>query len=359
VRSPGFLAMMAGLALVSSPAAAGIVVQLPIAPGDSARAAYGLAPFGIHFSNHGSDGHPGIDFEYRLGASVLAAADGVVQSVFSGDGQHFVVQIMHTIGTSNYRTVYNSVTNVPANITPGASVSAGQPVGTAPSYTQWIGSSQITYAMTHFQLDDFSINNSGSTNPNAVNPEPSFSATAHQQFAAIWATAVYTPEFCEPFVGNPRTINLPLTRTWAKASGTLAQRIDFTRTDPGLSGRSYDYALYAGDGSLLESGTVSNFNTNGSPYSTLDLQPSGGGPARLGLYDIVSDLMRIDFAAPGAARPADLSQASAYSTPWPSADSVPGGIWVPEPGTVSLLLSGGMAATAVLAWNRRRKQQRA
>ncbi len=51
----------------------------------------------------------------------------------------------------------------------------------------------------------------------------------------------------------------------------------------------------------------------------IDLQPrSPGGQAsglsRLGVYDIVSDTMRIDFGTPGAARPSDLSNAGVYTT---------------------------------------------
>jgi hypothetical protein len=61
---------------------------LPVAAGDIASNAFGLNPFGIHFGGtgpggHASDGHPGWDVEFQVGASVLAAADGVVQSVFA------------------------------------------------------------------------------------------------------------------------------------------------------------------------------------------------------------------------------------------------------------------------------------
>jgi hypothetical protein len=56
-------------------------IELPIAPGDAANVAYGIWPFGVHGSSHAVDGHPGFDVEYRVGASVRAAADGTLQNL--------------------------------------------------------------------------------------------------------------------------------------------------------------------------------------------------------------------------------------------------------------------------------------
>ena len=97
-----------------------------MASGDTATNFFGLTAFGIHFggtgpSGHGLDGHPGWDVEYRVGAQVRAAADGIVQSVFTDSfiNSRSVIQIQHQGGS--YRTVYTNVESVAADLpAPGA-----------------------------------------------------------------------------------------------------------------------------------------------------------------------------------------------------------------------------------------------
>src|ERR1044071_2144084 len=83
-----FAACGGGSSSPTAPTAAGtaaplasFAIELPIAPGDGATFAYGIWPYGVHGSSHGVDGHPGFDIEYRIGAPVLAATDGVVNSI--------------------------------------------------------------------------------------------------------------------------------------------------------------------------------------------------------------------------------------------------------------------------------------
>jgi hypothetical protein len=80
-----------------APSPAAFTISLPIRAEDSANNAFGLNSFGIHIGDHGIDGHPGWDFEYAVGASVLAVADGTIQSVISSEGgSAWGIQISHT-----------------------------------------------------------------------------------------------------------------------------------------------------------------------------------------------------------------------------------------------------------------------
>ena len=54
---------------------------MPIDGAEPRVAAFGMLPFGYHGGGHTDDGHAGWDIEYRLGASVRAAAGGTVFSV--------------------------------------------------------------------------------------------------------------------------------------------------------------------------------------------------------------------------------------------------------------------------------------
>ena len=289
---------------------------MPVATADVASTAFGLNPFGIHFGGsnpggHAFDGHPGWDVELRLNAPIRAAADGTVQSVFSDafTPTRFTVQLMHRDASGTYRTVYTNVEGVPPGIAANAVVSRGQVLGTAGAQTLTQGGRTTSYAMTHFQVDDFS-RNQGSTNPNAVNPETFLDAAGRDGFEAIWRTAAYNAEITEPFTGNDRDVPFPLTRTWTRESGGQASRIDVTRRD-GAS-NVFTYALFDGAGAVVERGTLT-FEGVASGLSTFDLR-SEGGSTRQGVADIVGDTMRLDLAAPGAARPLNLAAASVYRT---------------------------------------------
>lgn len=288
---------------------------MPVSSGDTANEAFGLNPFGIHFGGtgpggHGLDGHPGWDVEYRIGALVLAAADGTVQSVFADSftSGRSTIQIQHQASGGNYRTVYTNIDGVAPGITAGATVVRGQALGRAGTQSQLIGSAPRTWAMTHFQVDDFS-RNEGSTNPNAVNPEIFLDVTARDLFDTIWRTAAYDVELTEPFTGNPRDVTFPITRAWTRESGTLAPRIEFIRRE--AASGAHTYVLYDAAGAIAERGAVT-FTPAGA-LSSIDLRPDAGATRR-GVVDIAGDTMRIDLAPAGAARPGSLAGASVYRT---------------------------------------------
>lgn len=294
----------------SPPVAATFTISLPIRAADRASNAFGVNSFGIHIGDHGIDGHPGWDIEYLPGTNVLAAADGVIQSVLPSEGGQAVgIQISHDVnGRQAYRTIYGVRTAAPG-IAAGASVRAGQPIGIISSYTRTIGTITVTYGFTHFQLDDFS-SNAGLTNQNAVSPERFLDAEARALFDGMWQDAFYPQEFVEPFATNPRDVTFPMRRTWSLQSGTLAARLEFTRAD--ASANDYAYVMRDGAGTVVESGRV-ELEVLAKP-STIDFFPAGNAQRRRGVYTVVDGTMRLDYAAPGAARPLTLAGAAMYTT---------------------------------------------
>jgi hypothetical protein len=285
-----------------------LTIGMPIDAADVATTAFGLAPFGFHGADHAEDGHAGWDVEYRIGGMVRAAAAGSVQSVFADAGR-FTVQIEHIVGTHHYRTVYTNLASVNAEIAPGEVVRAAQPLGTAGTLGTLGTPGTLSYAMTHFQLDDFEFYRDV-PNPNAVSPEPFLSADGRQLFDRIWTTAAYAQELVEPFITNARQLAFPASRTWTRAGGDGPAGIRFTRR----SARSveYDYALLAESGVIIESGTVV-LSAAPRPLSSIDLIPPTSAP-RLGVYEILSNELRLSLAQPGSSRPGTLSDASIYRT---------------------------------------------
>ncbi|MGQ0734775.1 MAG: M23 family metallopeptidase [Acidobacteriota bacterium] len=295
------------------PAPAGTFsLDLPIAPADATNNAYGLWPFGVHGGDHALDGHPGWDVEYRPGANVLAAAEGTVMNAApepSGNGR-FTVRIGHAVnGRNAYATDYVNVAALAPGIVAGAAVTRGQVIGPAGVQTQMIGTTLVTWAMIHFQMNDFS-RNEGLTNTNAVSPELFLSGTARPLFDVIWRTAAYRAEWCEPFVANPRGQTFPLSRTWTLQSGSGAALFEVQCPTP--SAQEYTYRFGGVDGSTLESGTLAA-DSSRKPLATVDLR-SASGSTRLGVWDIVGDTMQLQVAGTGAARPQTLAGASTYIT---------------------------------------------
>jgi hypothetical protein len=288
-----------------------LAIGMPIEPGDSANAAYGIAPFGYHGADHALDGHPGWDIEYRIGGVVRAAAAGTIQNVFPDPFTpgRTTVQIEHIVGTHHYRTVYTNIATLAADIAENASVRAGQAIGTAGTISGTIGTQQVSYAMTHFQLDDLEFHREG-PDPKAVSPEPFLTPAAKSIFDGLWSRAAFVHELVEPFATNPRALSFPASRTWTRAGGDGPAGIRFTRSRSQVA--EYEYALLAESGTVIEAGAVA-INVTARPYPLIAL--TSPTAVRLGLYDIVSNEMRLSLAPPGSARATDLTGASVYRTP--------------------------------------------
>jgi hypothetical protein len=280
-------------------------LRMPIDAADAVTTAFGMLPFGYHGGGHTEDGHAGWDIEYRPGAQVRAAAGGTVIAIDPDPdtpGRSIVV-LEHVVGEHFYRTHYTNLASVASTVTLDATLLPGQAIGAAGTITETIGDASVSYAMTHFQLDDLEYHREIS-NPKAVSPEPFLNADGKALFDRIWTSAVYLFELVEPFATTDRERAVTV-RTWTRAGGDGPAGIRFTR-----SGVRYDYELLTESGTVVEAGAVILRSTARPP--ALDLvSPTA---TRLGAYDILSNEMRLTLANPGESRPASASASNVYRT---------------------------------------------
>ena len=284
-----------------------LAVSLPIDPGDVINTGFGVVPFGYHGADHAIDGHPGWDIEYRPGGVVRAAAAGTITSVALQATGRTVVTVEHLVGAHYYRTIYTNLINLPADIIVDAAVVAGQPIGGAGPAAAVAGVASNN-ASIHFQLDDLEFHREG-PDPKAVSPEPFLTEASRLLFARVWGTALYHHELVEPYATNPRDLRFPAIRTWTRAGGDGPAGIRVTRAT--AQSADYTYELLAESGTVIETGFVL-LDLAARPYPSIDLVSPVG--RRLGLYDIVSNEMRMTLASPGAGRPTTLDSTHVYRT---------------------------------------------
>lgn len=297
--------------------AVALELELPLDPADAGSNFLRVAGFGYHVAEHRFDGHPGLDFEYKLGAKVRAAHAGRL-TFFSDahDSSKTTVQIEFSADGKNWRNVYTNLSALEPGLVKGSQVSTGQAIGTAGSVNFRSGNTTLSYAMTHFQLDDLSgALNYGLSNQTALSPVPYFSAQARAAFATLVDRVTYQQQLCEPFMSTPRGLLAypSLSRTWRLSQGGHSARIDFTCNH--ASGQSsYDYALFGADDTLLERGSVSA-DTAASDLPKITFTLSTGG-TRLGVYQVNANTgtLSLDYSAPGGSRPANFNSASRYGT---------------------------------------------
>jgi hypothetical protein len=284
-----------------------LAVSLPIDPADVINTGFGVVPFGYHGADHAVDGHAGWDIEYRIGGVVRAAAAGLVIGVAPQTTGRTVVTLEHVVGQHFYRTIYTSLINVPPDIVVDESVITGQTLGIAGPAAAVAGVAS-TNASIHFQLDDLESHREG-PQEKAVSPEPFLTEPARLLFARMWATALYPHELVEPFATNPRDLRFPASRTWTRAGGAGPAGVRVTRAT--AQSADYTYELLAESGTVIETGQVV-LDLSTRPYPSIDLVSPIG--RRLGLYDVVSNEMRLTLASQGDARPAALDSTHVYRT---------------------------------------------
>lgn len=272
-----------------------LALAMPLDPSDAASTLFGMMPFGYHVADlHAQDGHAGWDIEFRAGGIVRAAAAGTIQDVTADSLGRFTIQIEHVVGQHFYRTIYSNLATVTPAVAPDAVVVLGQPIGLAATFI-------------HFQLDDLEFHRE-IVNPKAVSPEPFLTPAALPVFNALWTRAAFAPELIEPFPTNPREV-VPQSRTWTRAGGDGAPGIRFTRSSTRAG--DYTYELLAESGTVVETGRVV-LDVSARPYPAIDLVSTTS--PRLGVYDIVSNELRLSLGSAGTSRPSDLSAATIYRT---------------------------------------------
>jgi hypothetical protein len=290
-----------------SPADTPLELTLPLVIGDSATLAYGIWPFGVHGGGHAVDGHPGFDFEFRIGGRVLAAAGGIVDNL-GPDGTspgRFTMAIRHPSPApgSDRFTFYTNLESVSPGIGVGTRLERGQPIGVAGSQPQ----GNFLFAMIHFGVAD-PIGASPGPEGAVRSPEDYFKGAARADLETIWNTAAYINEWCEPFMTNSRASGFPFQRTWTRESGDLAARLDVrcpTDQSP------IEYTLLSADGRTLDSGTI-RYNLQTRPL-TADFISSTGATRRAA-HDIVSGTMRLALGPAGGDRPRSLTGATVFTT---------------------------------------------
>jgi hypothetical protein len=265
-------------------------IGLPIKLEDSEDRAMGLLPFGIHIADHGIDGHPGWDLEYKLDAPILAAADGQVSHINkSSDYNDYNLRIDHRFGNENFATDYVHVGTLAPEITKGAKIKKGQVIGKPAIQTRRLGKNEITYSIIHFQLNDFS-KNEGLTNPNAVNPGDYLDQEGEKNFNAIWKNADYSVEIFEPFSNNPRDIKFPQITRWQLKSGDV-QYLEFRRND--AKNPVWEYTFLGSDGTTKEQGSIM-VNTEPQVGLLVEFTPQNG-TKKTGQIEIFDDTMNLEL----------------------------------------------------------------
>lgn len=296
-----------------APEVAGPQLVMPIRPEDMANTAFGLVPYGVHVGDHGKDGHPGWDIEYRPGATVLSPLTGFISQVYGGRTGETGLGISPK-GNEKYRVDIGVGTPLPG-IVKGASVVAGQPLGTLTVYQRWIGNRPVTYSMSHVQFDDMSYM-VGLTNTFAKPIEDQLSDEGRRAFDAIWRQSSYTQEVCEPNPTNPRssaTEIYPKPRHWkAFRNGQLAASIEYS-CDVGRN--AYRYTFRDERGAVFETGSVT-LQTAGVTPSTVTFTPDSAlrRGTRRGVYDVSCNVMSLDYGDPGSSGPGNLTRAEIYVT---------------------------------------------
>lgn len=324
-----FITPVFALSLLVSPSfAKNITLEFPVKAADVQQNAFGMIPFGVHNAAN-PDGQPCYVIEVRPNAYIVAAANGSVQSIAPDPANpgRSVVSLSHSYDLNKYVTAYSNIKELAPGIQPGMPVQAGQSLGIVGTQAVEIKGVRYAYASTCFQLEDAQVTlpEVKISVPYAVDPNDYLSASAKSSLQTLFQNARYEEQLTEPYLKNPRIIpdpinpsnptpdpKLPLVRTWSLMSGSHATKIRFTR-EPKVSPAVYKYELLDEMENVRETGTAT-VNALDYDYPAIDMKPSNNIVPRLGLYQVKSGTLKINYGQPGFPRPNSLSGASQYST---------------------------------------------
>ena len=276
-----------------------LALAMPLEPGDSANNVIGIAPFGYHSADHAADGHTGWDIEYRTGGIVRAAAAGTVESVFPDAlaAGRFTVQIAHVVGAHHYRTTYESggrhVDIAKVLCAPDSDRSCGHRDHLSHrSIRPGVVIRMTLFAATTLRLPR--IRNRTCSEPFLMAGRCSTPGRARYLHEVVRAVGDQPARLRS----RPRDV----TRRKREDGG-----VRFTRRT--ATGPDVEYEI-SQIRTVIEAGRAPIVATR--PYPFIDLiSPTA---VRVGIYDALSNEMRLSLTTPGSQRPLDLSAASVYRT---------------------------------------------
>lgn len=157
-----------------------VVLSLPFDKENYSKKEVGLWPFCVHGGGH-PEGHGGIDFDLKEGTLVLAAADGVVEEIFSEE-KGYNVFISHGSIVTGYIPILD------LKVKKGDKVKKGQAIGKA-------GHDSKGKYFIHFEVNDYSKGG-------RICPYDFFDDEVKKLIDAWLKDATYPEKSKEPYICN-------------------------------------------------------------------------------------------------------------------------------------------------------------
>ncbi len=168
------------------------VMILPISPLESMTTGQVIWPFGVQGGGH-PNGHPGIDFQTVIGASVFAAATARLARI-EDDFTDGAAQKLLMFETPGYQIVYiGSMVNI--TVAPGDFVNRGQKIAELSRF----GAGAATYGFLHWGINPRSSDQFGTN----FCPYDALSSEGQRQLEALFARSTYFLQDRFPLICNP------------------------------------------------------------------------------------------------------------------------------------------------------------
>lgn len=165
------------------------VLILPVSPLQATTSGQVIWPFGVQGGGH-PQGHPGIDFQTVIGASVFASATAKVYKI-EDDFTDGVLQKLIMLETANYQIVYvGSLINI--SVAAGDLVVKGQKIADLGQF----GLVSQPYGFVHWGVNARSLQT-------AVCPYNLMSSESQRQLESLFARSTYFGQAQFPLICNP------------------------------------------------------------------------------------------------------------------------------------------------------------